>query len=115
MWLHSEIVPGVNGSIKGRGVNLRHLTTTQRVALAASARMGKLNVCDLSAPQASTLFGVPVVDVDREIARRRSSELSDAAAYFASVWLATDPAARAEAIRSIGVDLFRAALAEVIT
>jgi len=100
----SSLVPGVNGSIKGRGLNQRELTHGQRVALAAASRMGKLDVGNFSALQASAFFGVPVTDVDAEIKRHRAHKLSDEAAYFVSVWVATNPAARVEAIESIGPD-----------
>jgi len=100
----STLVPGVNGSIKGRGLNQRRLTEAQRIALAAAARMGTLNVGNLSAPQATMFFGVPVTVVDEEIKRRREDQLSDEAAYLVSVWTATSPAARVEALKSIGGD-----------
>jgi len=99
----STLVPGVNGSIKGRGLNQRGLTEAQRIALATAARMGTLSVGNLSAQQASTLFSVPVTVVDEEIKRRREAQLSDETAYLVSVWKGTSPAGREAALTALGV------------
>ena len=53
-------VPGVNGSIRGRGIPYRKLSEAQRADLADRACSGKLDVSNLSAKQACTIFGITV-------------------------------------------------------
>jgi hypothetical protein len=52
-------VPGLDGSIKGRGLERRALSTGQRVGLAVSAVQGTLCIHSLTVTQASELFRVP--------------------------------------------------------
>jgi hypothetical protein len=104
----------VNGSVKGRGVNLRHLSTAQRITLAANAWSGDLWVHDFSKVQVAQLFNVPAKEVAREIEHRRADKLSAAVAYLVSVWTAADPNTRIEAIKAIGPKAVRDALRQAV-
>jgi hypothetical protein len=45
--------------LKGRGLNLRHLSIEERVSLAVDACTGKLDVCNFSVAQSATFFSAP--------------------------------------------------------
>jgi hypothetical protein len=59
MTVKHHSVPRVNGSIRGRGINLRSLTSKQREKLAVAANQGELTVSDLTLEQAAAVFRVP--------------------------------------------------------
>jgi hypothetical protein len=72
-----HVIPNVNGSIRGRGINRRSLTVEQRCRLAAAALAGELSIRDLSAAQASMVFGVSIARI--HAARRQHREATPAA------------------------------------
>jgi hypothetical protein len=66
-------VPNVNGSLKGRGINLRSLTPEKRAELAAAAQQGGLALTDLTMQQAAAIFRVPVSRIYAAIRRHHQA------------------------------------------
>jgi len=60
-----ETVPGINGSIRGRGIARRRLSEAQRADLADRACTGRLNLHNLSAEQACRIFGISVACMEK--------------------------------------------------
>jgi len=63
--LKHETVPGINGSIRGRGIAHRRLTEAQRAYLADRACSGKLDLNNLSAEQACAIFKISVACMEK--------------------------------------------------
>ena len=109
------------GSVNGRGVLRRKLTTEARAALAADIAMGESPLTP-SIKQTAALTGVSVYHIRKELKTRakaledlrRAERIRDEAQYIADVWSMASIQVQQEAIRRIGLCNLQDAIISVL-